>query len=80
MHYIIYILQEDRIANNLYNKILEQIYSLEYFPNRYSRIQDTELRKLLIENYIIVYYVYNSKQEIYILHIFHKSQNYLNLI
>ena len=64
-------------------KIRNKILSLQYLPERYSRIfkskfKNRNLRKLLINNFVIIYEVRNDTYQIFILHIFNKYQNYLN--
>ena len=76
-------LQEPKIANEKYKKIKNKILSLQYLPERYSRIfkskfKNRNLRKLLINNFVIIYEVRNDTYQIFILHIFNKNQNYLN--
>ena len=71
------------IANEKYKKIRNKILSLQYLPERYSRIfkskfKNRNLRKLLINNFVIIYEVRNDTYQIFILHIFNKYQNYLN--
>ena len=78
--YIVDYLQEPKIANE---KIRNKILSLQYLPERYSRIfkskfKNRNLRKLLINNFVIIYEVRNDTYQIFILHIFNKYQNYLN--
>lgn len=45
------------IADNLYNQIINQIYSLKYYPERYQKlnIKDENIRRLIVNNYIIIY-------------------------
>ena len=74
-----------KIANRFYQNITEHISKLDLYPERYSKIflsknQKRDLRKIPIKNYTIIYEVDNVKKEIYILHIFHSSQNYQNKI
>lgn len=79
-YYIKYILLEPNIAKKLYNKILNKIFSLEYFPEGYPKLFPNiqNIRKLFVNNYLIVYYVDNQKRFVNILHIYHSKQNYLN--
>ena len=81
--YIADYLQEPKIANEKYKKIRNKILTLQYLPERYSRIfkskfKNINLRKLLINNFVIIYEVRNDTYQIFILHIFNKNQNYLN--
>ena len=60
--HILFKLKEPMIASKLYDKIKNTIISLEYFPERYMKIsnfnhKDRNMRKLIIEKYIIIYEV-----------------------
>ena len=81
--YINFRLKEPVIAKDLYNKIIYSIYSLEYFPQRYPKInnfKNQNFHKLIVSNYIIIYEIDNSLNQVLILHIFHNTQNYLNFL
>ena len=83
LNYIHFILKEPYIAVKLYNKIINKLFSLNIFPERYPLLlnyENSNIRKLLIDNFIIVYKIDNQFKQIFILHIFHNNQNYLNLI
>ena len=62
-YYISSYLQEPNIANDLYNKIMFKILALQYFPNRYPKLLNPNnnkiynIRKLLVDKYIILYNV-----------------------
>ena len=84
-YYITHNLKEPTTARNLYNKILNAVFSLKYFPERnrdasYYGICDKYTRRLRVEKYIILYDVDIYNKDVYITHIFHSKQNYLNLI
>ena len=85
-YYICFYLHSPKVANRLYNKIKNEILSLESSPERYSKIYDIKnikncnIRRLLVKNYIIIYQVDNIKRQVFILHIFHGSQNYFDKI
>lgn len=84
-YYISYNLKEPNTARNLYSKILNAVFSLKYFPGRnrdasYYGIHDKCSRRLRVEKYIILYDVDIYNKDVYITHIFHSNQNYLNLI
>lgn len=58
-------LKEPIIANNLYKKIIKEINSLEFMPERHIKITDYKdkkrnLHRLLIYNYVIIYEVVND--------------------
>lgn len=85
VRYLLYNLKEPDTARNLYNKIITSISRLTHLPERnpdllYYGISDRHSRRLRVENYIILYDIDIFKRDIYILHIFHSKQNYLNLI
>ena len=61
--YIAFNLQEPHIAKKLYNKIIQKLYSLQYFPERFVKIfnhKNQNLRRLLINNYAVIYEVDNN--------------------
>lgn len=81
--HIAYYFKEKRIANNMTKKILNSILSLEYYPERYTSIVNykdkiKKLRKLVVNKYVVIYEVNNNTRQVFILHIFHCNQNYLN--
>lgn len=83
--YMKYKLKEPIIAKRFYKSIVNELNSLEYLPERNKKIEsfnykERNIRKLLFKNYIIIYEVNNNKNQVFILHIFHTSQNYFNLI
>lgn len=81
LYYISSILKEPIISKKLYSKIINKLLSLNIFPERYTLISYNEnIRKLLIDNFVIIYQVDISSNQIFILHIFHNSQDYLNLL
>lgn len=53
-------LNEPNIANNFYKKITRKIYTLRYLPTRCNSLRslkqiDRDIRKLLVDKYIIIY-------------------------
>ena len=78
-YYISQILDEPLIAYKFHKKLIQKINSLEYFPERYRKIKskDSNIRKIIVDQYIILYQVNNKSKKVFILHIFHSSQNYL---
>lgn len=61
-NYLAFKLKEPITAKNFYNKVIKEIYSLQYLPERYVRIFDfrnkeRNLRRLLVDNYVIIYEV-----------------------
>ena len=81
--YLEFFLKEPITASRLHKSIIESISKLDYFPEGYFKINNSKnlnLHRILVNNYIIIYNVNKSKKEIYISHIFHNTQNYLNLL
>ena len=74
-----------KVSVTLPNKILKEFYSkisnLEKFPKMYQVIKiinQIEVRKIVIEKYIVVYFI--SGKNIYIVNMFPQKVNYYNLI
>ena len=83
-NYIYSQLKEPSIAKKTVKEILTTVNKLKYFPKKHQQIfitKDTkqELRKIMVKNFIIVYSI-RKNNEIWVLHIFHINQNYLNLL
>lgn len=71
MRYITQIFQEPGIAGKLYRLLKEEIYSLEQMPERYPFEEDIRLRalgirKLLVKNYKVLYFVDTARQTVQI--------------
>lgn len=78
-NYICFYLGSPQTANKIYHKTKNSILSLTFYPERYSKISSIgDFRKLLINHYVVIYQINNSSSQVFILHIFHGSQNYLN--
>ena len=81
--YMVYNLRVPDIANKFNKKVKKSIFNLTYFPERFSKIlisNKNNLRKLIVDNYIIIYEGDFQNGQVNILHIFYGYQNYLNLI
>ena len=81
--YIKYNLQETEIAQNLISKIRKEIKNLTNNPDIYSIIDDDiikklEIRKLIVDNYIIFYRV--KSYSIQIVRIMYGRRNWINLL
>ena len=70
----------------LYAEIRNTVLSLEIFPERYHKIEETRnikeenIRKLPINKFVVIYQVDDKNNEVYLLHIFSQKQDYLNQI
>ena len=81
--YIKYNLQEPDIAQKLISKMREEIDNLKYNPEIYSIINDDlikrlEIRKMIVNNYIVFYRV--KKDNIEIVRIMYGRRNWINLL
>lgn len=81
--YIKYNLQEPETANKLIFKIRKSIKTLKDNPNVYTIIDDDvirklEIRKLIVDNYIIFYRIKNNNIEI--VRIMYGRRNWINLL
>ena len=73
IYYISRILKEKEIAKKFYIKVKKSIESLEYNPERFQKIdQNSNIRKMVIKNFIILYIVNNNSKQVSILHIFNR--------
>ena len=78
-------LQEHNIATKLSNKIKENIYNLSENPKIYKVIDDMflkklQLRKCIVDNYLIFYKVIDEEKVIQIVRIMYKRRNWINLL
>ncbi len=81
--YIKYNLQEPEIAQKLISKIRNEINNLKHNPKIYSIIDDDiikklEIRKLIVDNYIIFYRIKNDN--IQIVRVMYGRRNWINLL
>ena len=75
-------LKEPNVARRFYKKVLSNLAILEYFPEKHPKVllNNESYSKFFINNYILFYQVFKESNQVIILHIFHKNQNYLNLL
>lgn len=83
--YFKYNLKEPSLSNRFYNTIVQEISFLSFMPERFVQIkfpnkESKNIRKLLVENYILIYEIHKDTGQVFILHIFHSNQYYLNLL
>lgn len=79
--YIFENLKEPKIADELMKKIEKEIVSLEISPYRcmevHIRNKNQVYRRLVIENYVVLYRVVEDKNEVVIFKILYGGRNYL---
>lgn len=81
--YIKYNLQEPETAQKLIYKIRKEINNLKHNPEIYAIIDDDlieklEIRKLIVDNYIVFYRIKNDNIEI--VRIMYGRRNWINLL
>lgn len=81
--YIKYNLQEPEIAQKLISKIRKEINSLKNNPEIYTIIDDDiikklEIRKLIVDNYIVFYRI--KSNNIQIVRVMYGRRNWINLL
>jgi len=77
-NYIYSSLNSPITAVKFYKMVKNSIQNLDFFPERFPKIELYNLRKLTIKNFIIIYKIDEKAEQIYILHIFHGNQDYFN--
>lgn len=63
--YITFRLKEPKIAKKIFRKVKKEIYSLQYSPERYTKIfndknTNRNIRRMLVNKYLIIYEVDNN--------------------
>lgn len=61
--YLAFSLKEPNTAKKYLNTIIEKIYSLQFFPERYSKIhnfKNRNIRKMPVNNYLVIFEVVND--------------------
>lgn len=81
--YIKYNLQEPEIAQKLISKIRKEINTLKNNPEIYTIIDDDiikklEIRKLIVDNYIVFYRI--KSNNIQIVRVMYGRRNWMNLL
>lgn len=76
-------ISNDKNVQKLLNKIENKIQLLEYTPKLYPKIEKTDqlgriFRKIVVKQYIILYTIDETENEVYISHIFYNKSDYLN--
>lgn len=73
----------ENISNKIKQNILYRISDLSYMPRKYQLIRkdaNTEIRRMIVKNYIIIYQVNNEIETVIIINIFYVKRNYLKFI
>lgn len=83
--YITRELLEPKIAQNVLKRVGAAILELEQIPLRGAVIADDSLanqgiRRLLVDNYVIFYVVFNEKETVTVVRILYSKRNWKNLL
>ncbi len=70
-------------AKNLMRKVENSIYTLKSMPRKYMIVKkvdelNLEYRRIVVDNFIIVYTIDEYIKTVYIVHIYYSGSNYLN--
>ena len=76
-------LKATEASKRLRRKIRQKILGLKYFPEMYQKIEISDrfgrnYRRMLINNYIILYIVIEEKKTVLISHIYYGRRNYID--
>ena len=82
-YYIEKILKAEQAANRLIEKIIETIQGLKNSPKVYAKIEKTDragrdYRRIVIDNYVIIYTIIEEDKTILISHMYYGGRNYLD--
>ena len=85
MRYIGQVLLEPRTAGNLYRLLKEEILSLKQMPERYpyeddDRLRALGIRKLLVKNYKVLYFVDTERQLVQIARVVYAGRDISRLL
>lgn len=83
--YINNILKEPAVARRILGSIREQVLSLNQMPERCPVVKDEPyssmgIRKLLVENYIVFYFVDHESRSVHVIRILYNRRNWRDLI
>lgn len=82
-YYIKKVLKAEQASNRMREKIMETIQGLKNSPKIYAKIEKTDragrdYRKIVIDNYVIIYTIIEEDKAILISHMYYGGRNYLN--
>ena len=85
MRYIGQLLLEPRTAGNLYRLLKEEILSLKQMPERYpyeddDRLRALGIRKLLVKNYKVLYFVDTERQLVQVARVVYAGRDISRLL
>ena len=80
--YISYNLNALNASEKLRERVIDKIYSLRKQPRMYTHINKLSktkniYRRIIVNNYIILYMIDETKKVVYIAHIYYGGRNYI---
>lgn len=64
------------VADKILEDIVNKTHKLTMFPNRCPKIdEDTDIRRLIVRDYYVFYFVVEENKIVRILHVFHHLKN-----
>jgi len=85
LEYIIFSLGNKKASDDFFNKLNKKILMLSESPLMYKTVKGeyiefSDLRKMPVDNYLVIYHVDEKNKRIKLLRLFYQSQDYLGLI
>lgn len=80
-NYISYTLKNIDASNRLIDKVIYKVLLLENSPKMFTKIENKKLkrqyRRMVVDNYVVLYTVDEKKRNVYIVHIYYSGRDYL---
>ena len=81
--YIIKISKSVIVAENLIAKISVKLQILQEYPNAYQTLcnykyNNRKYKRIIVENYSIIYYILEKQKRVVIIHIFYNKRKFFN--
>lgn len=76
--HLLFTYRSPKAAKRFFNNVRKSVLNLSFLPERYARLSNTSqnhysnIRKLPVGNYVILYSVDNVSYQVSVLHIFHR--------
>ena len=81
--YITNTLKNKEASDRLRDKIIDNVLLLENSPKMYTEIDNTDraerkYRKMVVNNYVILYTIDEDERIVYVAHMYYDGQNYMD--
>jgi len=82
-NYIIKNFKSNRIAEKLISEIRDKMLILQEYPNAYQTLfnykyTDRKYKRVVVDNYSIIYYILEEQKKVVIVHIYYNKRNFFN--